>query len=401
MPPPMMMEYGGCHSLDALPAPLQQNVNRWTQHHLQQQQQEQQQQQQPPQRPAIEEIEGGVPPRHCAHRMQSHRFGNSGVPPRHQLNGNMNGNMNTTPPFGAGNGGNDGGHSPSSSSSGMNGMSLSSRSQTPFESLGQSMDGEFFVSIDVEAAATGHGHFDLAPCRIAMVDFFGNVLFDQIANVPDLMDPLTEFTGLRADQILEAEPLEKVLHRFHALLAELNLGYRFGVTIVGQSPILDLIWTELRESVHYQRVIDIAQLFKTKNQRWSKATYYSLRQAAWGLMGVSMNDDFHDPSEDARVTMRLYRECCLDGHVLTECKQRLQELKWKKRFPDFKVVTLFQQCSGMYNASRCRCGQETARGVDSVEDIETLRALYTLYRHQPVREMLKFHDGHHRGYPSY
>jgi len=278
----------------------------------------------------------------------------------------------------------------------MNQMSLSSRSQTPFESLGQSMDGEFFVSIDVESAATGHGHFDLAPCRIAMVDFFGNVLFDQIANVPDLMDPLTEFTGLRADQIVEAEPLEKVLHRFHALLAELNLGYRFGVTIVGQSPILDLIWTALREGVHYQRVIDIAQLFKTKNERWSKPTYYSLRQAAWGLMGVSMNDDFHDPSEDARVTMRLYRECCLDGQVLAECKQRLQELKWRKRFPDFKVVTQFHQCSGMYNASRCRCGQETARGVDSVDDIETLRALYAQYRAKPVRQMLKY-----RQYPSY
>jgi len=383
---PSMMELG----LDQLPPPLQQNVNRWTQH-LQQQQELQREMERrhhvpPPHCRAIEEIEGVTAPRHCGHRMEhrvDRRFEVGAVPPRHQMSG--------SPPFAA-----DGGHSPTSSSSEMNGMSMSSRSQTPFESLGQSLDGEFFVSIDVESAATGHGHFDLAPCRIAMVDFFGNVLFDQIANVPDLMDPLTEFTGLRVDQILEAEPLQKVLQRFHSMLAELNVGYRFGVTIVGQSPILDLIWTELREGVHYQRVIDIAQLFKTKSQRWSKPTYYSLRQAAWGLIGLSMNDDFHDPSEDARVTMRLYRECCLDGEVLAGCKQRLQDMKWRKSFPDFKVHTAFHQCSGMYNASRCTCGQATAIGVDSVEDIETLRALYERHRAKPVVEMQK-----HRGYAAY
>merc|ERR1740123_1489587 len=131
----------------------------------------------------------------------------------------------------------------------------------------QSQDGCCFVSIDVECAATGHGHFDSAPCRIAMVDFYGAVLFDQICNVPDLQDPLTEFTGLDAWQIHDAQPLEQVLSAFHKTLADLNRTYRFGVTIVGQSLILDLIWTRLQEGVHYSRTIDIAQLFKTKNQR--------------------------------------------------------------------------------------------------------------------------------------
>lgn len=282
-----------------------------------------------------------------------------------------------------------GGCSPNSNNSGLSQLSHPSPQEGtpgPME-LGQNMDGEFFVSIDVECAATGHGHFDSAPCRIAMVDFFGSVLFDEVCNVPDLMDPLSEFTGLNAWQIQEAPPLNQVLHRFHAKLAELNSGYRFGVTIVGQSLIMDLIWTQLQCGVHYTRVIDIAQLFKTKSERWSKPTYYSLRQAAWGLMGCDMNGDFHDPTEDARVTMALYRECCLDGHVLSQCKQRLKELKWKKKFPNFKVHTKFYQCNGMYNASRCRCGQKTAFGVDGVEDLETLRALYSEHRHNPVVEM--------------
>jgi len=254
--------------------------------------------------------------------------------------------------------------------------------------LGQSVDGECFVAIDVECAATGHGHFDSAPCRIAMVDFFGTVLFDQIAAVPLLQDPLTEFTGLSAEDIANAPPLEQVLHHFHSELAALNRMHRFGVTIVGQSLIMDLIWTALKEGVHYSRTIDIAQLFATKHERWSKATYYSLRQAAWGLLGAEMNGDYHDPTEDARVTMALYRECCLDHHVLAKCKERLHCLKGERLFPDFSVTTHWEQCSGMYSPGRCRCGQSVAVNVRSVRDIERLRALYDRHRGRPLLDGL-------------
>ena len=46
------------------------------------------------------------------------------------------------------------------------------------------------VSIDVECAAVGRGHFDVRPCRIAMVDYNGKVLFDEISQVPGITDPL-------------------------------------------------------------------------------------------------------------------------------------------------------------------------------------------------------------------
>ncbi len=47
------------------------------------------------------------------------------------------------------------------------------------------------VSIDVECAAIGRGHFDKGPCRIAMVDCDGKVLFDEICDVPGMTDALT------------------------------------------------------------------------------------------------------------------------------------------------------------------------------------------------------------------
>lgn len=248
------------------------------------------------------------------------------------------------------------------------------------------IEGECFVSIDVECAATGHGHFDLLPCRVAMVDFYGNVLFDRVCSPMSVVDPLQEFTGLTAWQIKRAPPLSAVLAEFHELLSWLNLQYRHGVTVIGQSVVMDLVWARLIPNTHYRRTIDIAQLFRTENLEFTykKWQYYSLRQAAWALLGVSMNQTFHDPTEDARITIQLYRDFCLSPSVLHSAKQRLQNFKASCSFPDFRVVTKFKQCSAMYAPSRCRCGQKTAIGIEGVEDLEKLRALYMEHMNKPV-----------------
>ena len=143
--------------------PTDQNVNRWTQHQAQQQ-----------------------------HNHNGNEIVEMGGPsPRHQHFGGPN--HETTPPY------------PGPANAAMSPHSEISPPNTPYN-----LSGEFFVSIDVECAATGHGHFDSAPCRIAMVDFFGNVLYDQVCSVPNLKDPLSEFTGLSKWQIRNAPPLEKV-----------------------------------------------------------------------------------------------------------------------------------------------------------------------------------------------
>merc|ERR1719361_660349 len=248
-------------------------------------------------------------------------------------------------------------------------------------------DGECFVSIDVECAATGYGHFDSAPCRIALVDFFGDVLFDKIAQVPNLVDPLSEFTGLTKWEIQnKGDSLQNVLSEFHDLLISLNKEYRYGVTIIGQSVIMDIIWTALVPNIHYQRVIDIAHCFKTKNAKWDSFTFYSLRQVAWALLDCQMNTEFHDPTEDAGVTIKLWRDFCLDPERLRAAQNCLRKLKSFNfnHFPDFQVHTEFDQCSAMYNPSKCTCGQKTAVHIDGLKDTEKLRDLYLEHRSKPV-----------------
>eukprot|EP01083_Nonionella_stella_P254019 873485_1 len=110
------------------------------------------------------------------------------------------------------------------------------------------LDGEYFVCIDVECAAIGYGHFDSYPCRIGMVDFYGNILFDSgPIFVPNLVDPLTEFTGLSSYDIVNAGKfLENLLIELHNRLFYLNKLYKHGVTIIGQSISMDIVWTNLR-----------------------------------------------------------------------------------------------------------------------------------------------------------
>lgn len=248
-------------------------------------------------------------------------------------------------------------------------------------------EGECFVCVDVECAATGYGHYDSAPCRIAMVDFFGEVLFDRIAQVPNLIDPLSEFTGLTKWEIQnKGDSLQNVLSEFHALLSSLNKQYQHGVTIIGQSVIMDIVWAALVPNLHYQRVIDIAHLFKTKNAKWDSYMFYSLRQVAYALLNCQMNTEFHDPTEDAAVTIKLWRDFCLDPEQLAAAKHVLRSFKSGKynKFPDFTVYTAFNQCSGMYNPSKCHCGQKTAVHIDGMNDMEKLRDLYLEHRSKPV-----------------
>eukprot|EP00484_Ammonia_sp_Unknown_P003206 CAMPEP_0197073282 /NCGR_PEP_ID=MMETSP1384-20130603/210524_1 /TAXON_ID=29189 /ORGANISM="Ammonia sp." /LENGTH=624 /DNA_ID=CAMNT_0042512115 /DNA_START=457 /DNA_END=2331 /DNA_ORIENTATION=- len=256
-----------------------------------------------------------------------------------------------------------------------------------------------FVCIDVECAATGYGHFDQAPCRIAMTDFYGQVIFDRICKVPALMDPLKEFTGLTEREInyTRGAPLKEVLADFHSMLKRLNQRHEFGVTIIGQSLVMDLIWTQLKKGVHYTQTIDIAHEFKTKHKKWSKHTFYSLRQVAWALLQCNMNQQYHDPTEDARVTMQLYRTFCLYPEQLKVAKQRLQRIKQDNGFPDFRVKLKFPQCSAMYSPSHCKCGQKTAAHCNGVEDLDKLRKLYTEHQSKPVKHRV-FHSSPRRSH---
>eukprot|EP01083_Nonionella_stella_P092336 258463_1 len=229
-----------------------------------------------------------------------------------------------------------------------------------------------FVSIDVECAAIGHGHFDKLPCRIAMVDHAGKTMFDMITQVPNMTDPLIEFTGLTAKQINNGAPSQVALHELHAVLSALQRKHKNGVTIIGQAPQNDIVWTKLKKYTHYNAVIDLAELFRTGKY------YYSLRNVAYALLNKRMRRDCHDPTEDAKVSMRLYREYSGRGRKLHKAKNTLQQMGRKRMFPNFRITPKYKMCQGMYNPQFCTCSQKTARGVNGVDELTVLLANATI-----------------------
>jgi len=58
------------------------------------------------------------------------------------------------------------------------------------------------LALDVECAATGPGHNDRAPCRIAVVNDELETIFDVVVKVePECFSPMTAITGLTRDEI--------------------------------------------------------------------------------------------------------------------------------------------------------------------------------------------------------
>jgi RNA exonuclease 4 len=156
-----------------------------------------------------------------------------------------------------------------------------------------------FISIDVECAATGRGHNDRAPCRIAAVDAHERVLLDVIVHVPNLYNPLFVLTGLSDVQISMGMPLRDALAQLRAYCGP-------DVVIVGQAVQNDINWLGLVRGQDFRDVVDLAEVFACDLGK--RIVKHSLRNTAFGLLGAQMNPEYHNPVEDAVISMRLFNQ---------------------------------------------------------------------------------------------
>lgn len=220
-----------------------------------------------------------------------------------------------------------------------------------------------YISIDVEAAATGYGHLDREPCWIAVVDEVGTELLNIIVDVPQLVSPLTSITGLRTDQIRGGMSLADALHEVHTLLCSLGSN----VVLVGQKPQGDIAWLQLKQGVHYAKCIDLAEEFRCWNAKYKSWNYYSLAKEAFALLNVQMHgNQSHSPLVDAQISMRLYNEFVRDPTRLKKAVAKLQRMTIHRAFPpELMAVNRNQNIDGVcgfaFDPSKCTCNQPTLR----------------------------------------
>ena len=211
------------------------------------------------------------------------------------------------------------------------------------------------MSVDVEAVASGPGHKDRVPAWVAVVDGSGATILDRIISVDTIFSPLTMVTGLTLEDIkTRGAELTEVLA---AVRAELGSD----VVLVGQNVQSDVDWLGLRPGIDFMRLVDLSEVFKVWNPRFSRWDRFGLAQEAYGLLGFKMQgESAHSPVVDAQVSVRLYQEWVLPAGKADEGTKILQQMRLKKQFEFLRnpiPPTVDGVCMRRFTPRECSCGQ--------------------------------------------
>ncbi|KAG9391841.1 Exonuclease [Carpediemonas membranifera] len=218
-----------------------------------------------------------------------------------------------------------------------------------------------YFSFDVECAATGPGHNDREACSVSLVDFDGKTLFSTAINIEStILSPLTPITGMTEDDIKKGISFDDAKEKLVSFLGP-------NAVVVGQSIGNDLAYMKLTQGIDYHSAIDIAEGFQIRNKKYNNFDHFSLAKEVYAAYGVVMHvaGHTHDPDEDARYSIRLYRDY-LHGSKKRNSPQtralrrKMQLHNWQKTWPE-ELSTPWAGvegvCSFKFNPSKCRCGQ--------------------------------------------
>ena len=126
---------------------------------------------------------------------------------------------------------------------------------------------EKFACVDVECVSTGRRHDARSVALVAIVDQDERVLLKRkVKPTEAVMSYLTPLTGLRKGDLDDGEQLSHVVAEVKSVLGP-------DVVLVGQGIKNDVTWLSLREGEDYSSTVDLGELFKTYNPRYSNYNY--------------------------------------------------------------------------------------------------------------------------------
>ena len=151
--------------------------------------------------------------------------------------------------------------------------------------------------IDVECAATGKGHNDRTPVRVAMVDENQKVILHEYI-LPDksIINYLTELTGVTENDLINAKSLDLVKDEIKKILTS-NVHLPI---LVGASVVSDISWLDLKKDRDFSSSVNISEMFKAYNPRYDQYNYFSLDHICRNASGTS-----HKPVRLRHIYFRL------------------------------------------------------------------------------------------------
>jgi hypothetical protein len=207
------------------------------------------------------------------------------------------------------------------------------------------------IAINVDYAATGHGHLDRAPCRVTIVKG-GELIMDLLIKVDPLYSAMSSYTGVSADDIAAGVTMDVAVAQVHAACIGDAL-------FVGHSLARICSLFKLPHESHY---VDVTELTRTWNRRFEHWNFYSLAKICYAVFGDAVQPI--DSIERAVKLFAIYSFAFSDEFALAALKGRLQKLQYGKQFPASVTSkpAITDVCVWAYNAEECTCDQPSLRG---------------------------------------
>jgi DNA polymerase III epsilon subunit-like protein len=214
-------------------------------------------------------------------------------------------------------------------------------------------------SVDVECVATGPGHNDRSPGEIALVDEKGRAVFHRYVAVDvPVVSYLTELTGLTAAKIAAAKDSE--VSSLSSAIEDLRRVLPGNAVLVGSSIESDIRWLGLEAGRDFAHAVDLTKLFECYSPPMGRSpprpVRFSLRALALRLLGMrNFQVDEHDPTIDARVSVRLYMEFARSEQAWQAATRRLRVLlPASTKIP----AVIDGVCMRKFAKKECTCGQD-------------------------------------------
>lgn len=208
------------------------------------------------------------------------------------------------------------------------------------------------VSLNVDYAANGPGHLDRAVCRVTLATA-GAIVHDLVVRVPALLDPMTVYTGLVAEDFETAVDLETAIERTRK-----ELEARTDVMLVGHGLARAARAMELTMGKEYRVGVDLIEQLRTWNRRFEHWNYYALPKICF----VAGAENPRNSRDRALAMLAVYEYLVCGPFMLSSVKQRLQQLQYGRGFPSevaAKPEAPAGVCVWAYREDLCVCGQTT------------------------------------------
>ncbi len=211
--------------------------------------------------------------------------------------------------------------------------------------------------VDVECAATSKRHSDRTPISVALSNEKEEVVFYCCIKPKEpVFSYLTPLTGVTEKDLINARPLEDVVHEIrHALRAFEPLPL-----LVGNGIENDIRWLELVKGEDFSDSVDLAEMFKAWNPKYRQFNKYSLAHLCRQLLGANIAD-IHCPKEDAVLSIRLYNRYKDDKQGLEQAKNSMVGKVAPTTFVKKNNYRYEGVCMAAYYPEKCSCDAPTLK----------------------------------------